>query len=264
MNNNLTILIPIHSLDIDRKYISDMFESVSKQTDKGFTLAVATYPEYKEQINNMNIFDLKITYIDLPEEMKALPLPNYTEIINFAVHSINTKRFTILQYDDVLNNIFVEVTEQYAKAYPEVAAFVPISLEFDGESFVRMANESVWNLNFTEKQGFFDFESLRNYFNFSFVSTIFDTEIFVKNVGFKHSIKKYFEQEFFLRLLYQQHEVMVIPKFMVRHTVNRQNSIADVYSKLPILEQRFYQDVAKKEYYFAEDRNLIYEEQVAG
>lgn len=263
MNNNLTILVPIHSLDIDRKYISDMFESVSKQTDKRFTLAVATFPEYKEQINNMNIFDLKIEYIDLPEEIKTLSLPNYTEIINFAVHSITTKRFTILQYDDVLNNIFVEVSEQYAKAYPTVSAFVPISLEFDGESFVRMTNEAVWNMNFTEKQGFFDFESLRNYFTFSFVSTIFDTETFVKNVGFKHSIKKYFEQEFFLRLLYQQQEIMVIPKFMVRHTVNRADSISSHYADLPILQQRFYQDAAKKEYYFAEDRKLTYEEQAS-
>jgi hypothetical protein len=57
---------------------------------------------------------------------------------------------------------------------------------------------------------------------------------------------------------------MVIPHFIIRHTVNREGSISSINSALPVLEQRFYQDVAKKEYYFTEDRKLLYEEQVQG
>ena len=260
----LTILVPIHVLDIDRKYITNMFESLSKQKDNDFNILVATFEDLKGQINNMNIYDLNISFVDLPEEIRNIPLPNYTEIVNFAVHSIETKLFSIVQYDDVLNENYVELVKRYNISYPSVSVFIPISLDFDGESFVRMCNEAVWNLNYTEKQGYFDFESLRNLMTASFVGAVYNTDLFVKNVGVKHSIKKYFEFEFFLRLLYQQAEIMVIPHFIIRHTVNREGSISSINSALPVLEQRFYQDVAKKEYYFTEDRKLLYEEQAQG
>jgi hypothetical protein len=107
----LTILVPIHALDIDRKYITNMFESLSKQKDNDFNILVATFEDLKGQINNMNIYDLNISFVDLPEEIRNIPLPNYTEIVNFAVHSIETKLFSIVQYDDVLNENYVELVK---------------------------------------------------------------------------------------------------------------------------------------------------------
>jgi len=258
MSNKLTVIIPIHKVDIDESYLISMFESLSVQDNKNFDVLIATFPDLQSQINLANKFDVKLSFLDLPEELKDI-YPNYTEVINFAVHSVNTEYFTILQYDNVLNNTFVHFVEEYSTAYPTVSVFMPITLEFDGETFVRTANEVAWTVNYTEKQGYLDFETLKKLPIFSFVSAIYKTETFLENNGYKHSIKKYFEYEYFLRILNQLAEVMVIPRFMVRHTVNRQNSLSTYYDDQDKLEMKFYQDLAKKEYFFPEDRQITYE-----
>lgn len=258
MSNKLTIIVPIHKVDLNEAYLINMFDSISKQDSKNFDVIVATFPKLQAEINAANTFDVQFSFLDLPEELENV-YPNYTEIVNFAVHSVNTEFFTVLEYDDVINNTFVTYVDQYSNAYPNVSVFLPITLEFDGENFIRTANEVAWSLNYTEKQGYLDFETLKKLPIFSFVSAVYKTEEFIANNGFKHSIKKYFDYEYFLRILNQLSEVMVIPKFMVRHTVNRENSLSAYYDAQDKLEMKFYLDLAKKEYYFPEDRQITYE-----
>jgi hypothetical protein len=260
-NNKLTILIPIHDLEIEREYVEKMFESVSKQENKDFSVMVATFEDLKNKISNYNIYDVKLDFLILPEEIKLIS-PNYTEIVNFAVHHINTDYFTVLQYDDIINDKFVNNVNIYSNAYPTVTAFLPINLEFDGDSFVRTTNESVWTMDYTEKQGYLDFETLKNTPIFTFNGATYKTEDFLVNNGFKNSIKKYFEYEFFLRLLTKSMEIMVIPKFMIRHTINRKNSLSEKYDALDKLELLFYQDLAKKEYFFEQDREITYKKTI--
>jgi glycosyltransferase involved in cell wall biosynthesis len=259
MSNKLTVIIPIHKLDVEDSYIVEMFESLSKQDNQDFDILVATFADLKKQIETFNTFGLKLKFLDLPVELQSL-YPNYTEVINFAVQtSVSTPYFTILQYDDVLNNTFVTYTEEYSKAYPNVSVFLPINLEFDGESFTAMSNELAWSMNYTQKQGFLDFETLKKLPIFSFAAAIYKTSEFIDNGGYKHSIKKYFEYEYFLRILHQLSEVLVIPKLMVRHRIKREGSLTAYYDSLDKLEMKFYQDLAKKEYFFSEDRHITYE-----
>lgn len=257
--NNLTILIPIATPEdhINVDLLSRMFESLSNQDDKESTILIATFEKLKKKIVNLNSYNLNLEFLVLPAELESL-YPNYTEVVNFAVHSISTPYFSVLQYDDVLNNTYTKFFKQYAKSYPTVSVFLPISLEFENGQFVRSANEAVWNIEYTQKQGYLDFETLKKAAIFSFVGGIYKTDEFIANNGFKHSIKKYFEYEYFLRILYKLSEVMVIPRFMVSHTVNREKSLTAYYANLDALETKFYLDVAKKEYYFEEDRNIEY------
>jgi len=253
----LTIITPIHKLDIERDILETMFESVSKQTDKEFNFVIASFDRYKSQIINANSHNVKFDFLSLPDELHDI-YPNYTEIINFAVHTINTPYFTILQYDDVLNNSFVKNVHTYTTAYPTVSVFLPIVLEFDGNSFVRSVNEAVWNIDYTAKQGYLDFDTLKKMNIFSFVGAIYKTEEFLENNGFKHTIKVFFEYEYYLRILYKMSEVMVIPKFMVRHTINRANCLTSFYENIDKLEGKFYLDLSRKEYFFNEDRQIVY------
>lgn len=253
----MTIIIPIHKLDVEKSLIQTMFESLSKQDDKEFNVLIASFDRYKQEISNANIYDVVYDFLSLPNELQEI-YPNYTEIVNFAVHSINTPYFTILQYDDALNNSFVRNVHLYSEAYPEVSVFLPIVLEFDGESFVRSVNEAVWNIDYTVKQGYLDFDTLKKMNIFSFVGAIFKTDDFLSNNGFKHSIKIFYEYEYFLRILYKMAEVMVIPKFMVKHTINRANSLTSHYENMDKLEGKFYLDLSRKEYFFDEDRQIVY------
>lgn len=257
--NNITILVPIGTseINVDQTLFERMFESLSKQDDVEFTVLIATFESLKSKVDNANIYNVPVNYLFLPEELKGV-YPNYTEVVNFAVHSITTPYFGILQYDDALNNIYVKYFKDYAKSYPEVSVFVPISLEFDNGEFTRLSNEAVWNIEYSEKQGYLDFDTVKKAFIFSFAGAIYKTDDFIANNGFKHSIKKYFEYEYFLRILYNLEVVMVIPRFMVSHTINRENSLSKYYDQMEQLESKFYLDLAKKEYFFAEDRNIEY------
>lgn len=255
--NKITLIIPITNLDIPREYIDTMFESVSKQDWKNFNILVPTFKDLIPKIENLNMFNLPLEFLELPSELKEI-YPNYTEVVNFAVHSVNTPYFSILQYDDVLNNPFIKNAEAYIDAYPSVSVFLPIVLEFDGQNFVRSVNEAVWNIDYTAKQGYLDFETLKKMNIFSFVGATFKTDEFLSNNGYKHNIKIHFEYEYFLRILYTLSEVMVIPKFMIRHTTNRANSLSEYFNAIDPFEAKFYQSVARKEYFFADDRPIVY------
>ena len=253
----ITLIIPIHKLDVEPSLIQTMFESLSKQDDKNFNILIASFDKYRQEISKHNIYDVKYDYLSLPDELQDI-YPNYTEIVNFAVHTINTSYFSVLQYDDALNNSFVKNASIYSEAYPTVSVFLPIVLEFEGDAFVRSVNEAVWNIDYTVKQGFLDFDTLKKMNIFSFVGAIFKTDDFLLNNGFKHTVKIFFEYEYFLRILYKMAEVMVIPKFMVKHTINRANSLTSYYENIDKLEGKFYLDLSRKEYFFDEDRQIVY------
>lgn len=261
--NKLSIIIPIHTTNEEvLTHLTKCFEALDKQSVKDFDVLIASFGKCKEDILNANTVSLDLEFIDLPKALDEI-YPNYSQIVNFAVQSpkIKTPYFTILQFDDILNNTYVKNFIDYSNSYPLTSIFMPIVLEFNGTEFTRSINEVVWSFGFTGKegrQGYLDFNTLKQFNIFSFASAIYKTEDFILEGGFKNSIKKYFEYEYFLRILYKTYEVMIIPKFMVRHTINRETSLSSEYDKMEKLEDKFYLDLAKKEYFFDEDRNITY------
>ena len=78
--------------------------------------------------------------------------------------------------------------------------------------------------------------------------------------GLKESMKMTFWYEFILRALKYGLTTFVIPKVGYLHTINRQDSLSDEYSKtLTEEEATWWIDLAKKEYFYKEDRNKVYE-----
>lgn len=266
MNNKLAIIIPIPELFENTPFeLTNALDSLVKQKNKNFEVFLATFKQYRSEVEELIKkfqLDINLDWIELSDELKFL-YPNYCEIVNFAVQSdkIKSNYFTILQFDDVVNNTYIKNFDQYATAYPSVSVFLPIVLEFDGKDFTRSVNEIVWNFGFTGKegrQGYLDFATLKQFNIFSYVSAIYKIEDFLAEGGYKPSIKKYFEYEYMLRVSNKIQEIMVIPKFMVRHRVNRQNSLSSYYNQMDKLEDKFYLDLARKEYFFDEDRNISY------
>lgn len=255
-NNKLTIVIPIHEM-IEREYISNLFESISRQTNKNFEVLIATYKELTNSIKDCNTFGLELKFYDLPSELKAIS-PNYSEIVNFVSNFVTSEYFSIIQFDDQLNDNYVESFVEYSTAYPEVNVFLQTVLDFEDGNFIRMNNEAFWTMQYTQKQGYLDFDSLKKLSIVSAVGAIYKTQLFLDYSGFKTSIKQYFEYEFLLRLTYKLNEVMIIPKFTIKHTVNRPNSLSLQYEQMEKLESMFYLDLSRKEYFFDEDRKIIY------
>ena len=88
---------------------------------------------------------------------------------------------------------------------------------------------------------------------------VFKTEDFNNAGGLKASMKLVNWYEFFMRMLYKGKKIFVIPKVGYYHVVNRPGSITDVYNKeMSEKEVEWWIDLAKKEYFFPQDRNKVY------
>jgi hypothetical protein len=82
--------------------------------------------------------------------------------------------------------------------------------------------------------------------------------------GFKPSMKLTFIYEFLLRMTFKDVRTMVIPRFGYKHVNQRPSSLFDTYREtMDPVEAKWWLAQAKKEYYFAKDRNTTYQEQTA-
>ena len=70
-----------------------------------------------------------------------------------------------------------------------------------------------------------------------------------------------FTYEFLLRMTYNSVPVKVIPKLGYKHTNSREGSLFMEYrDRMNPIESRFWQNQAKKEYFWSEDREITYEQ----
>lgn len=259
--NKLTISIPIVKYgEEERAFFKNCIEGVARQKNKNFSLSIVTYEDLSEKIENdidnkslglVPIFDY------LPENFKLIEM-NYAEVVNAISKVITTDYFSIIQFDDVILDSYVSNFYAHSESY-NASVFLPIVLNHNGVDFTQTTNEIVWNVNFGSKLGHLDLESVQKYPTvFSFVGAIYKTEEFKSLNGFKLNIKRYFELEFILRVLHKGLNVFVIPKFSVKHTVNRTNSIEEYFnSKYNTADNTFWYNTIKKEFYFLDkDREI--------
>jgi hypothetical protein len=142
-------------------------------------------------------------------------------------------------------------------------AFLPLTEVVDYETKLPFgySNEAVWASSFSEELGYYDIQSLEYNLNFNTSGGVFKTEDFKNLGGLKSSMELVFWYEFLLRALYKGKKIFVIPKVGYYHTVNRPDSITNVYANtMSEKEADWWIDLAKKEYFFIKDRNKTYKE----
>ena len=146
-----------------------------------------------------------------------------------------------------------------------MSLFFPIVVDVDStNNFIGFTNESVWAVSFSEKLGMLDNSTLLRYQNYQLSGAIIKTEEFLEIGGLKSSMKLTFTYEFLLRATYNDFEIMTIPKIGYRHMNMREWSLFWNYKnhpeqKLAGEEAKFWVDLAKKEYFFTDDRRIAFE-----
>jgi hypothetical protein len=185
--------------------------------------------------------------------------------INCGVAESKTPYFTFLEYDDELSAIWLNAGEEYIKHYSDVGIFLPIVFETNPEGqFISFTNEAVWAKDFSEEMGYIDNNVLQNFGNFNFDGMIVKKEVVEEFGGLKSNMELTFTYEFLLRMTYKSVPVMVIPKLGYKHTNSREGSLfmkyRDMYGPM---ESKFWQNQAKKEYYWPEDREITFEREDA-
>ena len=258
---DLTIIIPV------KEYESSMDELLHRAIvscfDNRIILIGKDVDKYEFKQNEGEQIPLMIQIKNESENT------SYQQNVNLAVDMVETKYFSVLEYDDYFSKIWFDNVEKYIKYDTNyIFAFLPLTeiVEYNNDmkaepKTIGYANEAVWASSFSEEIGYFDLAALKDYLNFNTSGGIFNTNEFVKLGGLKNSMKLVFWLEFLKRALYNNKMIFVIPKVGYYHVVNREGSLSDVYrNTMTEKEADWWVDLSEKEYFFKKDRNKIYEE----
>jgi hypothetical protein len=253
---NLTVIIPIDILDTDEK--KSFFVKAISSIDDSNIIVVGD----KKSIESLN--DIDLTNFIFTSIINTGRNKNYASNVNFALKSVKSEYFSVLEYDDAYSPIwFANLKDYIENDINETFAFLPLTevIEYNTNEIIGYANEAAWASSFSDEIGCFDFQSLENYLNFNASGGVFKTSDFINLGGLKASMELVFWYEFLLRALYKGKRVSVIPKVGYYHVVNRPNSITNKYSEtMSEKEADWWIDLAKKEYFFPQDRKKTYTE----
>ena len=129
--------------------------------------------------------------------------------------------------------------------------------------FAGFTNEATFAANMNSEIGYLTNEVLLNYQNFQTSGMVFKKSLFEDFGGFKKTIKLTFVYELLLRLTYNSASIMTIPRIGYKHSNMREGSVFWDYkfgsNPLTQDEVSFWIDLAKKEHFFKEDRNIKFE-----
>ena len=188
---------------------------------------------------------------------------SFAELVNTAVDKIEEKWFSILEFDDTYTPIWFDNAKKYIEFMPSTSVFMFLEdiTDFNNGKYVGFGNEAAWASSFSNEIGYIDNDCLQNYFDFYLTGSIFNTADWREVGGLKPSIKITFWYEWLLRATNKNKVVYVIPKVGYNHHLGRKNSLVEYYKEnMGNEETQWWFDLAKREFYFREDRNKTYED----
>lgn len=254
----LLIIIPVHEYnDTVRDLLTRALESAYVSGKK---ICISCPKDIKDEIIKNHKEPLAICTDAKETSFQAL----VNSAVKFAQKN-KYKWFSVLEFDDAFSPYWFSEVETYYKANPDVSVFLPLThlIKFeDGNekpTFYGYGNEAPWASAFSNEIGFVDFEVLSNYFDFYLTGSIINVDDFISAGSLKKSMKLVFWYEFLLRLTNKEKKVYVVPKVGYTHTVDRKDSLFDIYkTTLDKKEIEWWYELAKQECYFAKDRNKQY------
>jgi hypothetical protein len=262
-SKNITTLIPLHELSpVFTEWFNKCVKSIEQATDKpGKILFICP---------KNNDFEKFFSDWECPEGLEYSVIYNegktdFASQINLGVESTETEYFSVLEHDDEYSNIWFNQFTKYVKHYPDVDVFLPLVVDTNEEGqFIGFTNEAVWAMGFSEDLGYLDNNTLLKYQNFQVSGMIMKKDKYEEIGGLKPSFRLTFNYEFLLRATYNDAVIMTIPKVGYKHTNQRQHSLFWEYKfnekeKLSQDEAAFWVELAKKEYFFTSDREVVYE-----
>jgi hypothetical protein len=257
---DLTVIIPLHKFNEEiEDYLNNAINSIVEQKSKpDFIKIIFSDNNNIIQLNNFiekykKDINIDVIYND--------GLSDFASQINFGVNKIDTKWFSILEFDDVYAPIWFDNVSKYIESKTDVSVFIPINNIYDAVSgnFTSFSNEVIWANAFSNELGYIDNDCLKVYFDFQVDGAVFNTQDFIDVGMLKPSIKLSFWYEYLLRATNNGQFIYVIPKIGYHHLIGRDDSLMKHYSQeLSPEEGAWWIDLAKKEYNFIEDRKIKY------
>jgi len=260
----VSVILPIKSSKV--KDFEDFFkkaiESLQKQLVQIEELVIVHTLEESlvELLSEYDFGDLSVSLIPWEKE------PNYASQVNFGISKVKSEWVSLFEFDDEYAPIWFKNVKNYMEQLPTVEMFLPVVVDVDDKlTFVGFTNEATFAANFTNEIGKLTNDTLQSYQNFQTAGSVFKKKLIEDFGGFKPSMKLTFVYEFLLRMTYNSVSITTIPRLGYKHLNLREGSIFWTYKfgdeKMLEDEVRFWIELAKKEYFFKDDRSIKYDAQ---
>ena len=262
---DLSVILPIKSnkeKDFE-EFFTKSVESLKLQqvTFKDLIIVYKLENSLDEYLKSFDFGELSVVFVPFEDDA------NYSSQINLGVSKSESPWVTFFEFDDEYSPIWFKNVKKYSEIYESVGGFLPIVIDIDDKNaFAGFTNEATFANNFAMEVGYLTNDTLHQYQNFQTSGMVIKKSLFEEFGKFKPSIHLTFVYEFLLRMTYNSVQIMTIPKIGYKHTNLRPDSIFWNYkfgsSKLSENEVKFWLSTAKKEYFFTNDRNIKYTENV--
>jgi len=260
--SKISVIIPIHTTENNLiLWLKNAIKSVENQSVRPDSVLIVrgTNEELKKEIESIDLGDIK-DIVRIIENNTGKE--DFASQVNFGVTHVDTEYFSVLEADDEYSKIWFKNVKTYISSYPETDIFLSMVVETDTSgNFLSFTNEPVWAKDFSEEMGIIDENTIQSYPNFNTSGMVIKTEKYKEFGGYKSSMKLSFIYEFLLRMTHNSCRTMVIPKLGYKHTNQREGSLFKSYKEfINPDEARFWMNLAKKEYFFTQDRDITYSE----
>lgn len=249
---NLVVVIPVHEFNDEvGKLLTNAINSVQENIEVRVSCKKGLESKIKKYLKDWS--DIKIITNEKSD---------FASLVNNGIK--NSKYFSILEYDDEYTPIWFNNVEKYIETMPDVSVFIPLTdiVDFNTKKFSGCGNEAPWASAFSNNIGFIDNDCLQNFFDFYMTGSVFNTDDWNEVGGLKPSIKLTFWYEYMLRATNKDQKIFVVPKVGYNHYMGRKDSLTENYREnMSKEEQEFWFKLAKKEYFFKEDRNKTFDNQ---
>jgi hypothetical protein len=243
----------------------------------------ATYIERDDQgqVIEKKIDSEKSVNYEVVEVSEVLNLSKiFNTIFNLALEN-GYEAISIAEPEDGYSVKWFETAGRYMDENPDVAIFTPVIRNIVNGAFSGVMNESPWVEGMSEEAGKFDLNLLQRFNCANPLGALYKVsaieEYAEKKDGLskpmKESMKLSHYYEFFLRMIYDDVKVMTIPRIGYEIKMVNKDYFTDSSCKVPqnlaifpedkgritAEEARFWFELAKKEFFYDDDRNKIYE-----
>lgn len=222
-----------------------------------------------------------------------LSIENVAEALNFS--KIFNKTFnlalengyemiSLAEAEDSFSLKWFDLVERYSSENPEVSVLLPLMRNSINGTFTGLLNEASWAEGMAEEAGKVDINLLMRFNCINPLGAVYkiepikeysevDKEDEKTYYPMKESMKLSHYYEFFLRMIYNDLKVMTVPRLGYELRIVRKEIYTDSTCKLPQditmypadrggvspEEGKYWFELAKKEYFFDEDRKKVYE-----
>ena len=253
----LGIIIPMHEFGKENiELLKKAVASVPENTPICLSVPKGTKPTQFNGLSNVTLVPSTedgTTFADLVENgVKAFS------------NNPDVKWFSILEFDDTYTPIWYNNAKKYIEFMPDTSVFMFLEdiTDFNDNKYIGFGNEAAWASAFSNEIGFLDNDCLQNYFDFYLTGSIFNIKDWQEVGGLKPSIKITFWYEWLLRATNKNKSVYVIPKVGYNHKLGRKGSLVEIYKEtVDQDETQWWFDLAKREYFFKEDRKKEYKKE---